>query len=72
MVKQHGVDHGTLPGAPAEKVPGKNAVPDQQELGQRKVPVMLQFFSRSSRAAPTAAAWRPSASASREMTAPGP
>lgn len=72
MVKQHGVDHGTLPGTPAEKVPGENAVPDQQELGQRKVHVMIQFFSRSFRAAPTAAPWRSSSSASREMTAPGP
>lgn len=41
MVKQHGVDHGALPGTPAEKVPGENAVPDQQELGQRKVHVMI-------------------------------
>lgn len=72
MVKQHGVDHSTFPGTPAEKVPGENAVPDQQELGQRKVHVMLQFFSRSFRAAPTAAAWRSSSPASREMTAPGP
>ena len=56
MVKQHGVDHSTLPGAPAEKVSGENTVPDQQELGLRKVRVTLQFFFRSSRAAPTPAA----------------
>lgn len=72
MVNQHGEDHGTLPGTPAEKVPGEDAVPDQQQLGQRKVSVVLQFFSRSSRAASTAGDWKSASSASREMTAPGP
>ncbi|WP_275532323.1 hypothetical protein [Flavonifractor sp. An92] len=38
---QHGTDRGALPRGAAEKVPGEDAVLEQQPLGRRQVCVMV-------------------------------